>query len=250
MVLLDTIIIVAKKVTMIDIHSHILPGIDDGADTLDDSLNLVRELASQGFTDVIATPHYIVDTTYVSPHYNNLELLDSLKNALIAENINMNVYLGNEIYINEDIVDLLKSHKLSSMNDSKYLLVELPMTGVYPNYEDVLLDLNHAGYQVILAHPERYSSFQDDFDLPASLHEAGILLQCNFGSVIGRYGKSAKKCITKLMKQKMIFAFGSDIHRCHNEPIFAKARDKISKYYNERELKRILIDNPKSILNS
>lgn len=233
---------------MIDIHSHILPGIDDGSESLVDSIAIVKELARQGITDIIATPHYMTDSPYVSPRTKNLKLLDSLQKELQDADLGVNIYLGNEIYINEEIDNLVKRNKVSPMADSKYLLVELPMSGEYPNYEDVLLDLLNSGYKVILAHPERYSSFQDNYELVEILFRDGVLLQCNLGSLVGHYGKKAKKCLVHLLKERMVFAFGSDIHRCHDGNDYLKAQKKLKKYLDEDEIRELLVSNPKKIL--
>ena len=233
---------------MIDIHAHILPGIDDGPGYLVDCVAIVRELAEQGVTDIIATPHYVADTIYNSTRFQNSKLLKELQKALNAEGIGVNVYLGNEIYIDKDILEFLKKRKISALNDSKYLLIELPMDGEFPNYEDYFLELLNKGYKVVLAHPERYAIVNEDFDVVRNLYEMGVLLQCNLGSITGKYGRSVKKTIKKIAKEKMIFAFGSDIHHLEGPDFVRSAQKKLSKIYSEKELKRLLVDNPSKIL--
>ena len=233
---------------MIDIHSHILPGIDDGARTLYDSVEIARELASQGITDIIATPHYVNETKYVSPRGHNRRLLMELRKKLAEEGVKVNVYLGNEIYIDEEIEKLIKMGKISTLADSRYLLVELPLHEKYQNYEDVLGSLLNVGYQVVLAHPERYEIVQEDYGVAKELYEMGVLFQCNLCSIVGKYGKNARKMIRKLAKDKMIFAFGSDIHRCSRTNQIKVAQRKIAKYYNGAELERVFVKNPRKIL--
>ena len=233
---------------MIDIHAHILPGIDDGPGSLVDCVAIVRELAEQGVTDIIATPHYVADTIYNSTRFQNSKLLKELQKALNTEGIGVNVYLGNEIYIDKDILEFLKKRKISALNDSKYLLIELPMDGEFPNYEDYFLELLNKGYKVVLAHPERYAIVNEDFDVVRNLYEMGVLLQCNLGSITGKYGRSVKKTIKKIAKEKMIFAFGSDIHHLEGPDFVRSAQKKLSKIYSEKELKRLLVDNPSKIL--
>ena len=150
---------------MIDLHSHILPGIDDGASDIEASMVLIRELAAGGVTDVFATPHYIDETIYTSPATANKKLVSKLKRLVKKEGLDICVHLGNEIYINRGILKLLKSGEISSLGSSKYLLVELPMGGDFPGYRDIFLELIRSGYNVVLAHPERYTSFQKDFSL-------------------------------------------------------------------------------------
>ena len=123
---------------MIDIHAHVLPGIDDGARTLTDSADLVRELAKSGVTDIIVTPHYVSETNYVSSKEKNLELLEELKRVIRDEDLGVEVFLGNEIYIDRGIEELIELGVISTMANSKYVLVELPLSGEYPNYQDIM----------------------------------------------------------------------------------------------------------------
>ena len=233
---------------MIDIHSHILPGIDDGSRDIAESIDMVRKLVRQGVTDIVATPHYMDGTSFVSPRKTNLKLLEELKQALNDEGVKVNLYLGNEIYISDNMLELLKAGKMSAMADSKYLLVELPLDDEYPNYEDFLLELMNHGYKVILAHPERYTIIQKDYEVVKNLHEMGVLMQCNINSIVERYGKSAKKVVKRMAKDKLIFAFGSDIHRCGRTDYITLAEKKLAKYYTEHELRWLMVGNPKKII--
>lgn len=233
---------------MIDIHSHILPGVDDGARTLDDSVEIVRELISQGVTDIITTPHYVNETKYVSLRSENLKRFKELSKRLKQENIDVKIYLGNEIYIDANILKLLKKKVITSLNGSKYLLVELPLNGEYQGYEDILLSFIEAGYEVILAHPERYEIFKKDYKLVQNLCEEGVLLQCNIGSFVKKYGRDAMKLARKMAKDKLIFAVGSDIHHCNRNDFILRAKKKLAKYYSAAELEDVLVNNPKKII--
>ena len=234
---------------MIDIHSHILPGVDDGARSFDESVEIARMLSSCGVTDIVATPHFIRETNFVSPVANNRKIVKELKNRLKAEAIDVNIYLGNEIYIDEDIVGLLRSGQISPLAGSKYLLIELPLNDEFSNYEDHLCNLIEDGYKVVLAHPERYAIAQEDYGILEDLYELGVLFQCNIGSVYGKYGKSAQKLLKKLAKDKKIFTFGSDAHHPGSSQSFDLAYKKLLKYYNERELRELLVKNPRKIIN-
>ena len=233
---------------MIDIHSHILPGVDDGAADLDASVKLVRELASAGVTDIIATPHYVDETNYVSEVSANSKILKKLKTRLKKEKINVGIFLGNEIYISNRILGLLTDEAIAPLADSKYLLVELPLSGEFPSYYDVLLELIREGYKVILAHPERYDSFQKDFESVEELYDMGVLLQCNIGSFVGHYGKGARKVAERLAKNDMIFAVATDIHRPRGDKFIPTAIKRLSKFYGTFELEDILEKNPRKIL--
>ena len=235
---------------MIDIHAHILPGIDDGAETLGDSIKVIDEMVRNGVTDIIATPHFVDETAYVSPRSENLKLLKEVENALEEENIKVNLYLGNEIYINDKIIQLIKEKKISSLAGSKYLLVELPLDGEFPNYEEYFQDLINHGVKVILAHPERYAIIQKDYEIAMRLHKMGLIFQCNLGSITGKYGNGAKKLVKKLAKDKMIYTFSSDIHHCRGDKYWQKSFQKLKKYYSKNELASLLVTNPGRIISS
>ena len=229
---------------MIDIHTHILPGVDDGARNFDESVEIIKWLSRQGVTNIIATPHFINETDYISSRNNNLKILDKLRKILVGQNIKTKVFLGNEIYIDPNIDGLIKTRKISPLADSKYILVELPINGEFPNYEDYLFDLMQKGYKVILAHPERYVIVQEDFEVVENICNLGVYLQCNIRSILGHYGKDAERVVRKLAKEKMIFAFASDTHRVGSSDYITMAQKKLSRYYNERELSQVLTINP------
>jgi len=234
---------------MIDLHSHILPGIDDGAGSIDDSLDLARELHDAGVTEVFATPHYITETIYTSPKKANLKLVSDLQKRLDVEGVDLKVHLGNEIYICKEIADLVSGGEVSGLGGFSYLLVELPMSGDFLGYYDIFLGLIRAGYKVVLAHPERYTSFASDFSLVSELFEMGVLMQCNVGSFAGQYGKTVFKLARRMAKEKMIWGMGSDIHHVH-PGLLNEGLKKLSKYYNDDELEQILVGNPKKILRA
>ena len=233
---------------MIDIHSHVLPGVDDGSKNITMSLEILRGLEEQGITDLICTPHYIAETSQVSPRSKNEELLKKLQERAAKRGLKINLYLGNEIYIDREIAKLIRAKKISPLSKSKYLLVELPMSGKFEQYEDILLSLQQKKWQVILAHPERYQSFQKDYKKILELHKQGVLLQCNLGSFIGQYGKHAKKTAQKIAKDKLIFCVGTDIHHPRDYSEIAKAQKKLRKYYEFYELDAILVQNPLKIV--
>ncbi|MBP3635024.1 MAG: hypothetical protein J6J17_01005 [Bacilli bacterium] len=235
---------------MIDIHSHLLYGVDDGSKSIEESVLIIKKLNKIGFTDIILTPHYINYSSYNSCKTNNSIRFQDLKIRLANENINVNLYLGNEIYIDDEIMDLLKNNTISSLNDSKYLLIELPMSGEHESYYDIFLDLINIGYKVILAHPERYISFQKDFNKIYELKEIGVLFQCNIGSILDEYGKKARKTIIRLLKEHLITFVSTDIHHEKKNYMFVEnAKKKFRKYITEKEINDLFENNAKKIIN-
>lgn len=233
---------------MIDIHCHLLPGIDDGSRSFDESVEVLKNLESIGYKSIILTPHYIYESRYNSNKNNNLKILDFLKKEVKKNNININLYLGNEIFYDKNIIDLLNNNEISSLNNSKYLLIELPMSGEVEGYEEVFSSLIRKGYKVVLAHPERYFSFQKDYERVKSLEEIGVLFQCNIESIMGRYGDKAKKLVKKILKDKKVSFLATDIH--HNKDnfdIYLKAKKKICKYISEEEYNNLV--NPSYLIS-
>lgn len=235
---------------MIDIHSHIIPGVDDGARSFEDSVKIVKYLSAFGVTDVVATPHYVAETKYSYPREVHLKKLDELKAKLSEAEVDVRVWLGNEIYINDKIDNLVRDGVLSPLADSKYLLVELPLDEEYPNYAGYLHQLILFGYKVVLAHPERYAIFQENYNLAVELYELGVYFQCNYGSVVGKYGIKAEQLVRRFAKDKMIFAFASDIHSVWHKDYIKMAMRKLKRYYNDRELVQLTTVNPGQILTS
>ena len=235
---------------MIDIHSHLLYGIDDGSKSIDESVSIIKHMSEVGYTDIILTPHYIVDSHYDSPRSDNIVLMNSLKKALLDNKIDVNLYLGNEIYMDDDIDELLDEGKISSLNDSGFLLIELPMNGEYEGYIDVFEYLIGKGYQVILAHPERYHSFQKDFNRVYELEKIGVYFQSNIESILGSYGKGAIKTVKRLLKEKKISFLASDIHhRKHDYGKFNRAFKKIRRYVSKEDLELLIYGNPYKLIS-
>lgn len=233
---------------MIDIHNHLLPGVDDGSRSFDESIEVLKNLESVGYKSVILTPHYIRESRYSSNKENNLKVLNKLKEEIKKNNININLYLGNEIFYDKNIIDLLNNNEISSLNNSKYLLIELPMSGDVTGYEEVFSSLIRKGYKVILAHPERYFSFQKDYKKINNLVDIGVLLQCNIESIMGGYGSSAKKTVKKIFKDKKVSLLGTDIHhKKDNYEIYLKAKKKICKYISEEEYNNLV--NPSYLIS-
>ena len=122
---------------MTDIHNHLLFGVDDGSKSIEDSVDILRDLERAGYKNVILTPHYIKDSNYSSPALENYKRLKELKEALKENHININLFLGNEIYIDEEILELLQRKEIYSLNGTNFLLIELPISGEYEGYQEI-----------------------------------------------------------------------------------------------------------------
>ena len=164
---------------MTDIHSHIIFNVDDGSKSVEESLELLKMLKSVGFDNVIMTPHYIEGSEYCSLNREKLEKLAILKEEVKRHHIDINLYLGNEVFINDHIVEGIKEGKIYTLNGSRYLLFELPFHNQIIGLSDIVYEMKVQGLIPILAHPERYSYFQNNYDLVDELKEEGLLFLGN-----------------------------------------------------------------------
>ena len=235
---------------MKDLHSHICYGIDDGCKTIEESISILRKMEKSGITDIFLTPHYIEDSKYNANNKKKQEILDSLKEACQKENININLYLGNEVYLTDNVINLVKKGEIKTLNDSKYILLELPMFQKDPNTRTILHNVITAGYIPIIAHPERYAYVDEKLDYIRDLQAIGVLFQGNYQSLFGKYGKQAKKNLQKMLKDNIISFLGTDIHHeeeLHTEKLFKEIKKFVKK---EDKVYDLLYRNIDKILDS
>lgn len=197
---------------MVDIHSHLIPNVDDGSKSVEETFMLIKEADRAGITDIILTPHYIVNS--YEQNANTLILLkDKLQQILDKDKINVKLHIGMEVYITDNLIDLLKQNKLLTLANSKYLLMELPLN-THVQYEDIIIfKLIENNIIPIIAHPERYKFIQENPDKVEELIESGCLMQSNIGSILGIYGNHAKQTFKYLLKKDLIHFLGTDTHR-------------------------------------
>ena len=200
---------------MKDIHSHILCSIDDGAESIKESINIIKNAIKNGYTDIILTPHYRKKQGFVANNKIKKELFNNLKEELKKNNLKINLYLGNEITVDEDLYYYLDTNQILSLNDSKYLLLELPFTGRLNYLDNLFDDLIADGYLIIIPHPERYMDYKEKDYI--EWNKKGILFQGNIESLFGGYGKKAQEKLENLLKLHLISFMGSDIHKDYHD---------------------------------
>ena len=233
---------------MIDIQNHLLNNVDDGSRNAVESLMCLKMAAEAGFTDIILTPHYI-DGSYE----NNFELIEpkieELKTKIKDNNIAINVYHGNEVYISENIGELIKSGKAATLAGSKYFLFELPMNSRLLTLNNLIMQIKETGVIPVLAHPERYNFVQKNPDVLRDLISRGVLMQSNYGSIIGQYGKSAKKTIITMLQRNMVHFLGTDTHRSgHIYEHFYNVKKEFLKYISKEKFEELTTKNTKCVL--
>lgn len=236
---------------MIDIHSHIIYGIDDGCKTLDESIQTILNLKKIGFDKLILTPHYINGSNYNKDNKEKKEKLNVLKEELLKRKIDVELFLGNEVYINDEIDELVLSKKITTLNKSRYLLIEFPLYNKVNNVDDYIYELKLKGYIIIIAHPERYEYFKENYKEVEKLYQSGVLFQCNYGSLIGKYGKEAQKLVEYLLKNNMVTFMSTDIHKPESSIIdnFSLIKDKIISIIGKDNFIKISNDNALKVIN-
>ncbi len=233
---------------MKDLHTHLLYGIDDGSKNLAESLQSLQSLASSGVTELVFTPHYIENSKYMCNVSKKKKLFQKIKSEMKKQNINIKVYMGNEIYYSENILKLLKEKEISSINDSRYLLIELPVLNCPNSIKNVFSELIHNGYKIVLAHPERYCYVMDDITFLDDLIKMGVLMQSNYTSLYGRYGKKSEATLKKLLKKGYISFLCSDIHS-KMRVREVNLRRKLRWYLSKDDIEKLLNTNFDKVVN-
>lgn len=225
-------------IDFVDIHSHLLPGIDDGAKNIEESLELINTLASFGINNIITTPH-VLGSIWPNSSDTILDKLDLVLEALEKNNLShIKIDAAAEYMLDEEFVKLLQTRDLLTLREDS-LLVELPFIMAPVNLYEILFDVQLAGYKPILAHPERYGYYHNNFDHYHKLKEAGCRFQINLLSLTGHYGKPIQKTCEKLIEIGLVDFAGSDTHNSHH----LKSLKKIGTKRNLKLLAPILKNN-------
>ncbi|GIU00518.1 capsular polysaccharide biosynthesis protein [Sulfurovum sp. TSL6] len=197
-------------VLKVDLHSHFIPGIDDGSQSMEESLSLLKGMESLGYEKVITTPHIMIDVYRNTPQIIK-EGLVSLRKAAKAEGIKLEIEAAAEYYLDEGFYDHIRSDEVMSI-DGKYLLFETSYVSKPLQIEEMIFEISAAGYIPLMAHPERYRYVSDPLKEYGRWKELGVLFQLDLNSLGGHYGKDAKKKAEILSDNGMIDFLGSDVH--------------------------------------
>lgn len=195
----------------VDMHNHLIPGIDDGLKTVEESVDFVKELMQLGYKKFICTPHILPEVYNNSPE-TILPQLDVVKAALAKENIDVQIEAAAEYMVGFEFQKQLKENKRLLTFGKNYILIEMSFASPSQNISEVIFELKMKGLQPILAHPERYEYYNGQLEVFDEFISRGALLQVNLLSLTGVYGKLVKKTAEKLLKQKMVSFIGTDMH--------------------------------------
>lgn len=213
-----------------DMHSHLLPNIDDGSKSMEDSISMIKGLVNLGFEKIITTPHIMGDYYPNTPEIIRSKVA-ALNQALKEEGIHLKIEAAAEYFLDEYFEELLENDvELLTFSDN-YILVEFSTFAMPANAFNLIFELHTKGYKVILAHPERYVYLANQFEKFEQLKSQGCFFQANLLSLAGHYGSEQKKLGIKMLKAGMIDYLGTDLHRQGHLPKLGMIDKKIQKTY-------------------
>jgi len=226
---------------MIDIHTHILPFVDDGSSDFETSINLIKLEIEQGVTDIFVTPHYFKYRGFLTRYEENSKIFNELVEEVKKQDLQVNLFLGNEIFYYSGIFNDLESNKVISLNRGKHILVEFPLNEELEDIPEALNNLTAKGYIPIIAHPERYTYLTNvkHFEI---IKRMGGKIQVNSGSIIGLEGKKVKRLVCELIKNGLVDFVASDTHD-FRPSCMKKAFDIIKKSYGDEIADKLFNNN-------
>lgn len=234
---------------MIDLHSHILPGLDDGSKNIEETIEMARISVSEGINKIVATPHHR-KPRYLTKKEDVLGKTIYINSILKQKNIDLKIYTGMEIRMSRDIPEKLRNDELLSLNESKYILIELPFKEELDYTEDVLHEIKILGYIPVIAHPERYQVVMNDPNYVKKLIEDGCLIQINSNSLTGQFGTECKQVAEILVKHRMVHLVSTDSHSSRNRSPRVKYGIERMKKISDENYVESIISNAHKVFNN
>jgi len=234
---------------MVDLHHHLLPGLDDGSPDLETSLAMARLAADDGITHIVCTPHASSRYTF-SPELIE-EKLATLRAALARESIPLTLASGCDFHLSYDnIKDAIAHPSKYSLNATDYLLIELPDHGLSTSLEEIFYQLRLAGLTLILTHPERNPTLQRDHGRLAAWLREGMLVQITTSSILGKMGETARKMSQTLLANRWVHFLATDAHNLTTRPpLMSEARNIVARHYGDSYANRLCTENPTAVFN-
>ncbi len=221
----------------VDMHSHLIPGIDDGSKTIDESIELIKEFVQAGYKKIITTPHIMGDFFKNSAN-TIMPGLEQLRIRIKEENINISIDAAAEYYLDEWFIQKLQNKEPLLTFGEKYVLFETSFINEPTQLHQTIFLIRSAGYIPVLAHPERYVYLYNDFSAFQKIYDMDVLFQLNINSLTGYYSKYAKKFAEKLIDNKMVDFVGTDCHgKRHTQGLM---NAKKTQYYKKLQSLNIL----------
>jgi tyrosine-protein phosphatase YwqE len=207
----------------VDMHSHLIPGIDDGSPDIQTSLSLIQGLQSLGYEKIITTPHILSDL-YPNDSFAIKNGFNALRAAMTDAKLHIELEVAAEYFVDRHFDNLIETNDILSFGQARFVLIEMSFVSISPNLEDVIFALITRGYQPILAHPERYTYLVNQKSTFGRLTSLGCLMQVNILSLLGYYGKVVQNWAFFLIKADLVSFLGTDLHHKHHMDLLFKHR--------------------------
>lgn len=233
---------------MIDLHCHILPGIDDGAPDLAVALAMARCAVADGITVTACTPH-IYPGLYENHRDGILAAVVAFRQVLAQERIPLTLTLGADTHLAPDLVGSIRAGRVPTLNDTRYLLLEPPHHVAPPRFEETVFQLGAAGYVPVITHPERLTWIESHYDVFVRLVRGGSWLQVTAGSLTGRFGPRPKYWAERMLDEGLVHILATDSHHIDRRPpLLAEAREAAARRLGEEEALNLVEVRPRGIL--
>jgi len=233
-----------------DIHCHILPGVDDGSHSMEETRELLRLEYEDGVRTIIVTPHYRVEMFEPELARIYQAFWDTCDEAA-ALAPDLKLYMGCEFHANMEMVETLKSGGRPTMAGSRYVLTEFRESSPFPYIKERVTALRTGGYRPVIAHAERYECMRNDFDRAEELTQIGARIQINAGSLLGDMGRSVRQYCRELIEEDLVWYVASDAHNLKDrKPNLGKCAGWLERKYGYACAKRLLIDHPEEIIRT
>lgn len=236
---------------MVDLHTHIFPALDDGAQSLEESVKMAEMAREDGITAMVGTPH-LYRGEY---HYDDLNIIEQkhreLSTALEEEGIGIQLYRGAEVHIAHNLMDEIRRHRNQLvLNGSSYLFVEFPSDHVFHGVKNLFFELMSEGLTPIIAHPERNSVFVRSPELLYELVRMGALCQVNSGSFFGDYGSRAAHGVEVFLRLNLVHFIATDCHDTKTiRPLLSESVRRVEEIYGQEMARSLVSDNPRAVLD-
>jgi protein-tyrosine phosphatase len=235
---------------MIDLHCHILPGVDDGAKTVEEALDMARVAQSDGIKIIVATPHLLREKFDFEGFDSIQKRRQDLNEAFRTNNIPVEVKSGAEVYISHNLIEeIRRKREPLVLNESSYMFIEFPIEHIYQGVKNLFFDLMSEGITPIVTHPERNSVFKQHPELLYELVQMGALAQANSGSFFGLYGRKSAVFVRRLLEWNLVHFIASDGHNAHSmPPRLSEAVREAKTLIGEERASAMVNDNPQAVL--
>lgn len=236
---------------MIDMHNHVLYGVDDGAKTVEDSIEMLYKAKEVGFSGVVLTPHYMCYQHFTSTVAENEKRLAVLLEVLSRVGLEMDLYLGSELLYEYRLNDLVDTGAFKTLGSSPYFLVEtIRHGGTAIGVQNFMQRLQAKGYKTILAHPERYDFVQEDPNILLDFMGNKTLIQSNYLSLTGYYGEASKRTLEILLTHDMVQLMGSDAHQVEGYALYENAKEAGITLIGQERWDKIMCENPRRVVKN